>query len=74
MPAAPDGRRRASTSYRMPDEVRVLNRCMMRWAAQVELPPVNFTLAVGHDVCRAVVEENQIQIGAVAQLQPPSLP
>ena len=35
---------------------------------QVELPPVNLTFAVGHDVCRTVVEENQIQIGAVAQL------
>ena len=36
--------------------------------AQVELPPVDFTLTVGHHVNRTVVEENQIQIGAVAQL------
>ncbi len=36
--------------------------------AQVELTPVDLALAVGHHVHRAVVEENQVQIGAVAQL------
>ena len=35
---------------------------------QVELTAVNLPLAVGHHLRRAVMEEHQIEIGAVAQL------
>ncbi|MNE46723.1 hypothetical protein D3C80_1410780 [compost metagenome] len=35
---------------------------------QIELASVDFALAIGHNVNRAIVKEDQIQIGAVAQL------
>ncbi|MNZ92416.1 hypothetical protein D3C78_1114400 [compost metagenome] len=35
---------------------------------QIELTSVDFALAIGHNVNRAIVQEDQIQIGAVTQL------
>ncbi|MDI5035989.1 hypothetical protein MJM43_30690, partial [Salmonella enterica subsp. enterica serovar Montevideo] len=31
--------------------------------AQIKLPPVDFAFAVGHDVHRTVMQEDEIQIG-----------